>query len=93
MAGVNVRTRAVIRDLPGAEIRGANLDSAGECPWLAPCLRCGGPLKKDTRGLRDGSDDPFLIRLNDELVGTAIGIDKPIKNGDGLTLIFPIGGG
>jgi sulfur carrier protein ThiS len=36
---------------------------------------------------------PFLIRLNDTVISSTLDIDKEIKDGDDIAVIFPIGGG
>jgi molybdopterin converting factor small subunit len=40
-----------------------------------------------------GEMTPFLVRLNDEVISSTLDKDRPIKAGDELTIIFPIGGG
>jgi molybdopterin converting factor small subunit len=40
-----------------------------------------------------GEMTPFLLVLNGEAISSTLDTDRPVKTGDEMTLIFPIGGG
>jgi molybdopterin converting factor small subunit len=37
--------------------------------------------------------EPFLMRLNDEIISSTFDMTKKIKDGDEIAIIFPVGGG
>ena len=40
-----------------------------------------------------GEMAPFLIVLNEEAISSTLDVDRPVKTGDEIAIIFPIGGG
>jgi molybdopterin converting factor small subunit len=40
-----------------------------------------------------GKMEPFLMRLNDEIISSTFDMNKKIKDGDEIAIIFPVGGG
>jgi molybdopterin converting factor small subunit len=95
MARVKIKTFTVVRDVLGAdtvEMEGDDLTTVG-IVFQALLEKFGKPLREIIVDPETGAMAPFLIRLNDEIISSTLDIDKPIKNGDELTLIFPIGGG
>lgn len=95
MARVKVKTFTVVRNVLGAdtvEMEGDDLTTVGTV-FQALLQRFGKPLREIIVDPETGDMAPFLVRLNDEIISSTLDIDKPIKNGDELTLIFPIGGG
>ena len=94
MAKVRVRGFTVVRDALGS--------SAIEVEVNAPetvkgtfdtLLRNYGPLKQVMVDPSTGEMAPFLIVLNEEVISSTLDMDRPVKNGDELVIIFPIGGG
>jgi sulfur carrier protein ThiS len=53
----------------------------------------GEPLKKVLVDPANGEITPLLLVLNGEAISSTLDVDRPVKTGDELTLIFPIGGG
>jgi molybdopterin converting factor small subunit len=95
MARVKIKTFTVIRDVLGAdtvEMEGDDLTTVGTV-FIALLEKFGDPLREIIVDPETGDMAPFLIRLNDDIISSTLDIGKPIKNGDELTLIFPIGGG
>jgi MoaD family protein len=95
MARVKIKTFTVVRDVLGAdtvELEGDDLTTV-RAVFQALFQKFGKPLREIIVDPETGDMAPFLIRLNDEIISSTLDIDKPIKNGDELTLIFPIGGG
>ena len=95
MARVKIKTFTVVRDVLGAdtvELEGDDLATV-RAVFQALFQKFGKPLREVIVDPETGDMAPFLIRLNDEIISSTLDIDKPIKNGDELTLIFPIGGG
>jgi molybdopterin converting factor small subunit len=95
VARVRIKTFTVVRDVLGADMVEMEGDNLTTVRTVFQAL-----LEKFGKSLRDiivdpetGVMAPFLIRLNDEIISSTLDSDKPIKNGDELTLIFPIGGG
>jgi MoaD family protein len=95
VATVRVKSFSVIRDVLGA--------TAVEVE-VAPPETVQGTLdalfKKYGQRLREllfdpatGEMTPFLAVLNGEAISSTLDIDRPVKHGDELVIIFPIGGG
>ena len=95
MAKIKVKGFSVIRDVFGAtevalevghpEIVKAALD--------ALLQTYGAPLKRVLVDPDTGEMTPFLLVLNGEAISSTLDTGRPVKTGDEMTLIFPIGGG
>ncbi len=95
MARVKVKTFSVIREVLGAETVEVEVKDPATVGALFDEL-----LRRYSRRFKErlwdpgsGEIAPFLIRLNDDMVRSTADMDRKIKDGDELALIFPIGGG
>ena len=95
MARVKVRTFSVIRDVLGAEVVEveAGLPATVGSVLQSLLREYGKNLKEKLWDPEAGEMAPFLIRLNDEIIRSRFDSDRPIKDGDEIAIIFPIGGG
>ena len=95
MATVRVKGFSVIRDVLGSgevEIDVGRPETVKAT--LDALLRTyGEPLKKVLVDPETGEMTPILLVLNGEAVSSTLDKEKPVKTGDEVTLIFPIGGG
>ncbi len=53
----------------------------------------GVPFKEKIHDPDTGELVPFPVRLNDELLSSTLDRDRPVKSGDEIAIIFPVGGG
>jgi molybdopterin converting factor small subunit len=51
------------------------------------------PLREVLLDPDTGEMAPFLIVLNQEAISSTLDMDRPVKTGDEIAIIFPIGGG
>ena len=95
MARVKVRTFSAIRDVLGAEVVEVEvgLPATVDSVFQALFMEYGEDLRKKIWDPEAGEMAPFLIRLNDEIIRSRFDSDRPVKDGDEIAIIFPIGGG
>ena len=95
MARVKVKTFSVIRDVLGSEVISIEVHEPATIGQLFKTLLCqyGQPFKEKVWDSNTGEIAPFLIRLNKRIIRTTSDMDKKIRDGDEIALIFPIGGG
>ncbi|HSB71631.1 MAG TPA: MoaD/ThiS family protein [Candidatus Methylomirabilis sp.] len=94
MATVRVKGFTVVRDALGSSAVEIEVDQPETVKGtLDALLRNYGPLKKILVDPSTGEMAPFLIVLNGEVISSTLDMDRPVKNGDELVIIFPIGGG
>jgi MoaD family protein len=95
MARVKVKTFSVIRDVLGSDIVEIDVDEPETVGGLFTALlrKYGQSFKEKIWDPNTGEMAPFLIRLNDTVISSTLDIDKEIKDGDEIAVIFPIGGG
>ncbi len=95
MARVKVRSFTVVRDAIGSplvEIEVVPLETVRGV--LGTLLKLyGGKLRETICDPNTGQFAPFPIRLNEEIIFSTFDIDRPVKDGDEIAIIFPIGGG
>jgi MoaD family protein, archaeal len=95
VATVRVKGFSVIRDVFGAgevEIEVGRPETV-KATLDALLQTYGEPLKKVLVDPATGEMTPFLLVLNGEAISSTLDIDRTVKTGDEVTLIFPIGGG
>jgi MoaD family protein len=95
MATVRVKGFSVIRDVFGAaqvEIEVGPPETV-KATLDALLQAYGEPLKRVLVDPATGEMTPLLLVLNGEAVSSTLDTDRPVKTGDEVTLIFPIGGG
>jgi MoaD family protein len=95
MARVKVKTFSVIRDVLGSDIVEIDVDEPETVRGLFTALlrKYGQPFKEKIWDPNTGEMAPFLIRLNDTVISSTLDIDRKIRDGDEIAVIFPIGGG
>jgi len=95
MARVKVKTFSVIRDVLGAEVVEVNVKSPETVGELFEELvrTYGQRFKEKLWDPNTGEIAPFLIKLNGDMIRSTVDMDRKIKDGDELAIIFPIGGG
>jgi len=95
VATVKVKGFSVIRDVFGASLVQVDVGPPETVKGVLAALleKFGEPLKKVLVEPDTGELTPFLLVLNGEAISSTLDADKPVKTGDDLTLIFPIGGG
>ncbi len=94
MAKVRVKGFTVVRDAFGAGTVEVDVNHPETVQGTFDTL-----LKRYAR-LRDvlvdpatGEMAPFLLVLNEEVISSTRDMDRPVKTGDEIAIIFPIGGG
>jgi MoaD family protein len=92
---VRVKGFSVIRDVFGASAVEVNVGPPETVKGVLAALldKFGEPLRKVLVEPDTGEMTPFLLVLNGEAISSTLDVDRSVKTGDELTLIFPIGGG
>ena len=95
MATVKVKGFSVVRDVFGANVVEVDVGPPETVKAALAALleKFGEPLRKVLVEPDTGELTPFLLVLNGEAVSSTLDVDRPVRTGDELTLIFPIGGG
>lgn len=95
MAKIKVKGFSVIRDVFGATEVALEVGHPETVKAVLDALlqRYGEPLKKVLVDPDTGEMTPFLLVLNGEAISSTLDTGRPVKTGDEMTLIFPIGGG
>ena len=95
MAKVRVKGFSVIRDVLGANVVEIDVGHPETVKGTLDALlqKFGRPLREVLVDPATGEMTPFLAVLNGETVSSTLDVDRPVKNGDELVIIFPIGGG
>ena len=95
MARVRVTGFSVIRDVFGASTVDLEVGRPETVKGTLDALlaKYGARLKEVIVDPETGEMTPFLLVLNGEAVSSTLDLDRPIKNGDEISIVFPIGGG
>lgn len=95
MATVKVKGFSVVRDVFGAGVVELEVGppETVQAALAALLAKFGDPLKKVLVEPDTGEITPLLLVLNGEAISSTLDVDRSVKTGDELTLIFPIGGG
>ena len=99
MATIKLKAFSVIRDAIGADVVDIEVDSPATVKRLFDILfeKYGEPLKKlfFLPGVNGISNEmvAFPMRLNDEAITSTRDMNRTLKDGDQIAIIFPIGGG
>lgn len=92
---VRVRGFTIIRDVFGAAVVEVAVGSPETVGNVIDTLLSiyGQNLKEKLWDPSTQALTPFLIRLNDEIISSTFDMDRTVKSGDEMAIIFPIGGG
>ena len=95
MAIIGVKGFSVVRDVFGANLVEVEVGPPETVKAALAALldKFGDPLRKVLVDPETGEMTPLLLVLNGEAISSTLDVDRPVKTGDELTLIFPIGGG
>jgi molybdopterin converting factor small subunit len=95
VATVKVKGFSVVRDVFSAGVVEVEVSppETVKATLAALLAKFGEPLKKVLVDPANGEITPLLLVLNGEAISSTLDVDRPVKTGDELTLIFPIGGG
>jgi molybdopterin converting factor small subunit len=95
VATIGVKGFSVVRDVFGANLVEVEVGPPETVRAALDALleRFGEPLRKVLVDPETGEMTPLLLVLNGEAISSTLDVDRPVKTGDELTLIFPIGGG
>ncbi len=92
---VKVKTFSVVRDVLGAEVVEIDVngsETVGEVFNVLVRLY-GDAFREKLWDRSTGKMEPFLMRLNDEIISSTFDMEKKLKDGDEIAIIFPVGGG
>jgi MoaD family protein len=92
---VKVKTFSVIRDVLGAEVVEVVVDDPATVDGVFKTLvkKYGQPFREKLWDTDTGQMAPFLMRLNDEMISSTFDMNREVKEGDEIAVIFPVGGG
>lgn len=95
MAIVKVQAFTTIRDIFGARTIEIDVPGTETVKGVLDSLlsRYGQPLREALCDPATGELTYFPMRLNDELISSTYDRDRPVKTGDEIAIIFPVGGG
>jgi MoaD family protein len=95
MATITFNCFSVVRDVVGARTVEVNVGPPETVRALFAALfsRYGQPLRDVLVEPETGELTPVLLVVNGEAISSTRDMDKPVKTGDEITLVFPIGGG
>ena len=94
MAKVKVRGFTVVRDALGASTVELDVDRPETVrATFDTLLKTYERLRNVLMDPATGEMAPFLIVLNEEVISSTLDMDRPVKTGDEIAIIFPIGGG
>ena len=94
MAKVKVTGFTVVRDALGASTVEVDVQQPETVrTTFDTLLRTYQPLREVLLDPATGEMTPFLIVLNQEAISSTLDMDRPVKTGDEIAIIFPIGGG
>jgi molybdopterin converting factor small subunit len=95
VAIIGVKGFSVVRDVFGANLVEVEVGPPETVKAALAALldKFGEPLRKVLVDPETGEMTPLLLVLNGEAISSTLDVDRPVKTGDELTLIFPIGGG
>ncbi len=95
MAKVKVKTFSVIRDVLGSEVVEIDVDGSETVGEVFNVLvrLYGDTFREKLWDRSTGKMEPFLMRLNDEIISSTFDMGKKLKDGDEIAIIFPVGGG
>ena len=95
MAKVKVRSFTTVRAILGAAAVDFETPDPTSLGGVLEALiaEYGRPLREALCDPDTGDLTPFPVKLNEEMLSSALHRDRPVKTGDEITIIFPVGGG
>ncbi len=95
MATVRVKGFSVVRDAIGASVVELEVGAPETVRAALDALlrRYGRRLREVLVDPATGELTPFLLVHNGESISSTLDQDRPVRSGDELAIIFPIGGG
>ncbi len=94
MAKVKVRGFTVVRDALGASVVEVDVEHPETVKsTFDSLLKTYERLRNVLMDPATGEMAPFLLVLNQEAISSTLDMDRPVKTGDEIAIIFPIGGG
>lgn len=94
MAKVKVKGFTVVRDALGSSTVEVEVDHPETVKGtFDTLLKKYEPLREVIMDPTTGEMAPFLLVLNNEVISSTLDMDRPVKSGDEIVIIFPIGGG